>query len=152
MFEVERASNPLEYRYTVAIMHAMSFLTDEMIQHQPGSGAERGGSKKRKNRGIRHSQTIEIGGRERRKKETYCKEINGERKRGRWRNSPRQTEENGGEESVTIAVFAISSHPVIRPPRRSLSAVELARTRRRVRPPSLYPRLHPRCEKCENRD
>lgn len=100
MFEVERASNPLECRYTVAIMHAMSFLTDEMIQHQPGSGAERGGSKKRKNRGIRHSQTIEIGGRRERerKKETYCKEINGERKRGRWRNSPRQTEEDEGGE------------------------------------------------------
>lgn len=43
------SSNSLDCRYTVAINACdVSFLTDEMIQHQPGSGAERGGSKKKR--------------------------------------------------------------------------------------------------------
>lgn len=87
------------------------------------AGAGRGGNKKGENSGRRHSRVIEIGGLERGRWteiEIYREEAKGSEKRKRERRT-----RGGG--SVTIAVFAISSHPVIRPPRRSLLAASCLR-------------------------
>jgi len=89
-------------------MHAASFLTTAQKRYNTNLPRGRGGNKKGEDRDRRHSRTIERGRGRQTKKGTY-RERN---KSGtRRRQGARRTV---GEKSVTIAVFAISSHPVIR--------------------------------------
>jgi len=89
-------------------MHAASFLTTAQKRYNTNLPRGRGGNKKGEDRDRRHSRTIERGRGRQTKKGTY-RERN--KSGARRRQGARRTV---GEKSVTIAVFAISSHPVIR--------------------------------------